>query len=89
MLHKGQTLFSHQTEVDKAKLSQMPQPTVRDGKFLLFVFFRAEELLGSAATICILELYFVVVGRYARWTKPVCLCLCEKLLWWFECVVCH
>lgn len=29
MLHKGQTLFSHQTEVEKAKLSQMPQPTVR------------------------------------------------------------
>lgn len=28
MLHKGQTLFSHQTEVEKAKLSQMPQPEV-------------------------------------------------------------
>ncbi|CAM9761275.1 unnamed protein product, partial [Laminaria digitata] len=28
MLHKGQTLFSHQTEVEKAKLSQMPQPTM-------------------------------------------------------------
>ncbi|CAM9554270.1 unnamed protein product, partial [Scytosiphon promiscuus] len=28
MLHKGQMLFSHQTEVDKARLSQMPQPTV-------------------------------------------------------------
>lgn len=28
MLHKGQTLFSHQTEVEKAKLSQMQQPEV-------------------------------------------------------------
>lgn len=29
MLHKGQTLFSHQTEVEKAKRSQYPPPTVR------------------------------------------------------------
>lgn len=29
MLHKGQSLFSHQTEVEKAKKSQMPQPEVR------------------------------------------------------------
>lgn len=51
MLHKGQTLFSHQTEVEKAKRSQYPPPTVR-----LYLFQQASLLRVPKILTYLLEM---------------------------------